>query len=172
MSKEIDDAFNWIILILTTISGFLIDLHDTAEVKKIVASGFIVPLLVLYAIWFMSYFIRAMDVRLALKTFGWFYATFISMMFVFFFMDVSYGLGPLLSGLSRRFTPLLPVLFIVFFAVPILFFRLFILQIYRLDYGDSGFLASAPRQVLLYLFATLIFTGLALPLLATAIKPL
>jgi hypothetical protein len=113
-----------------------------------------------------------MDVRLTLKAFGWFYATFISMMFVFFFMDVCYGLGPLLSGLARQFTPLILVLFIVFFTVPILFFRLFILPIYRLDYDDSGFLASAPKQVLLYLFAALTFMGLALPLFTTAIKPL
>jgi hypothetical protein len=172
MSKEIDDAFNWIILILTTMSGFLIDLPDTSEVKKIVASGFIIPLLALYAIWFMSYFIRSMDVRLALKIFGWFYATFISMLFVFFLMDVCYVLGPLLSGLSRQFTPLIPVLFTVFFAAPILFFRFFILLIYRLDHGDSGFLASPPKQVLLYLFAAFTFMGLALPLLTTAIKPL
>ena len=172
MSKEIDDAFNWIILILTTISGFLIDLPDTVEVKKLVASGFIVPLLALYAIWFMSYFIRSTNIKLALKTFGWFYATFISMLFVFFFMDVCYGMGPLISDLSRRFAPLILVLFIVFFAAPILFFRLFILPIYRLDYGDSGLLSSAPKQVLLYVFAALTFMGLALPLLTTAIKPL
>jgi len=90
-------------------------------VKKIVASGFIVPLLALYAIWFMSYFIRSMGVKLALKTFGWFYAPFISILLVFFFMDVSYGLDPLLSGLSRQFPPFIPVLFVVFFAVSILF---------------------------------------------------
>jgi hypothetical protein len=172
MSKEIDDAFNWIILILTTISGFLIDLPETAEAKKIVASGFILPLLALYVIWFMSYFIRSVDIKLALKTLGWFYATFISMLFVFFFMDVSYGMGPLLSGLSRQFIIIIPVLLVVFFAAPILFFRLFVLPIYRVDYGDSNFLASSLKQVLLYIFAVLTFLGLALPLLVTAVKPL
>jgi hypothetical protein len=59
----------------------------------------------------------------------------------------------------------------VFFAVTILFFRLFILPIYKLDYDDSGFFASAPKQVLLYLFAALTFMDLALPMLTTAIKP-
>jgi len=172
MSKEIDDAFNWIILILTTISGFLIGLPETAEAKKIVASGFIIPLLALYAIWFMGYFIRSVDARLALKTLGWFYATFVSMLFVFFFMDVSYGMGPLLSDLARQVVVIIPVLLIVFFAAPILFFRLFVLPIYRVDHGDSGFLASPLKQVLLYIFAALTFLGLAMPLLVAAVRPL
>lgn len=172
MSKEIDDAFNWIILILTTISGFLIDLPETAEAKKVVASGFIIPLLALYAIWFMGYFIRSVDARLALKTLGWFYATFVSMLFVFFFMDVSYGMGPLLSGVARQVAIIIPVLLIVFFAAPILFFRLFVLPIYRVDHEDSGFLASPLKQVLLYIFAAATFLSLAMPLLVAAVRPL
>jgi len=172
MSKEIDDAFNWIILILTTISGFLIDLPEATEVKKVVASGFIIPLLALYAIWFMGYFIRSVDAKLAVKTLGWFYATFVSMMFVFFFLDISYGMGPLLSGLARQVPVIIPVLMIVFFAAPILFFRLFVLPIYRLDHEDAGFLASPLKQVFLYIFAALTFLGLAMSLIIAAVRPL
>ena len=41
MGNEIDDAFNWLILIMSTINGLLISLPETIEAKKAVASGLI-----------------------------------------------------------------------------------------------------------------------------------
>jgi len=68
------------------------------------------------------------------------------MLFVFFFKDVSYGMGPQLSGLSRWFIIIIPAMLVVFLAAPLLFFRLFVLPIYREDCGDSGFLASTMKE--------------------------
>lgn len=42
MSEEIDDAFDWLILVISTISGILIGLPGTTEGKKIVA-GWLIP---------------------------------------------------------------------------------------------------------------------------------
>ncbi|MGQ9691799.1 MAG: hypothetical protein ACUVQY_11220 [Thermoproteota archaeon] len=54
MGDRIDDAFDWLILIIGTMNGALIGLPEGLEAKKAMAGGVILPFLVLVIVWLLS----------------------------------------------------------------------------------------------------------------------
>jgi len=47
MGDKIDDAFDWLVLIMSTMNGALIGLPESVEAKKVAAGAVILPFFVL-----------------------------------------------------------------------------------------------------------------------------
>jgi hypothetical protein len=79
----VDEAFNWLVLILSTLSGVLIGLPETMETKKIVALALIPPLLVLVVVWLFSHLTERITSPIILKTYAWFFSSFTFLVLIF-----------------------------------------------------------------------------------------
>jgi len=159
--EEIDEAFNWLILIMSTINGILIGLPETIEAKKAVAGWLIPPFFMLAIVWLLSHLIKRSYLKAILKTYAWFNALFILLLFSIVFSEVTYGFT--LQRVSQVF-PLLLIPWFVFWLVgPFIFFDLLIRPIYKETYKDSRLLTSRKRLVSLYILALATFLTLTLP---------
>ena len=76
MGDPIDDAFDWLLLIMSTINGILIGLPETIEAKKGVAGALMPPFFVLIVVWLLGHLIKRKHLKAVLKTYAWFYAFF------------------------------------------------------------------------------------------------
>lgn len=167
MSREVDEAFNWLVLILSTVSGVLVGLPETMEVKKAVALGLVPPLLVLVILWLFSHLTGRTSPKIILKSFAWFYASFMFLTFIFVF---AYVTSPLfISFFFRPYTPLVLVgiaMAVFFFVAPFVFYSVAIQPKYRKDHRDSKLLASRLRPALLYILALATYLPLMIYALA------
>lgn len=167
MSREVDEAFNWLVLILSTVSGVLVGLPETMEVKKAVALGLVPPLLVLVVLWLFSHLTGRTSPKIILKSFAWFYTSFMFLTFIFVF---AYVTSPLFISLFfRPYTPLVLVgiaLAVFFFVAPFVFYSVAIQPKYREDHRDSKLLASRLRPALLYILALATYLPLMIYALA------
>jgi len=168
VGNQIDDAFNWLVLILSTISGVLTGLPETMEVKKVVALGLIPPLLVLVVVWLFSHLTERTSLQIILKSFAWFYSSFMFLAFVFIFVYVtspafiSLLFGP--AGLAQTFRVVLYVMVVSYLVTPFLFYAVAIQPKYRQIHKDSRFLASRIQPALLYILAFVTYLVLFMPL--------
>jgi len=164
MGDKIDDAFDWLILIMSTMNGILIGLPETLETKKAMAGGVILPFFVLVMVWLLSHLIKREHLRAIFKTYAWFYALFMLEMFGTMFSDQIYGLMMILN--MKVFSPFPPsvFLFLAFlFVGPFMFFDQLIRPAYKEIYKDSRLLSSRKRLALLYIFAFATFVVQMLP---------
>jgi len=164
--EEIDEAFNWLILILSTVNGTLISLPETIEAKKAMAGFLIPPFFVLAVVWFLSYLMLRPNLRTILKTYAWFYAFFMILTFTIIFTEIAYELD--YARVFSASSILLVPWFVVWLVVPFAFFDLLIRPKYRKICKDSRLLNSRKLLMLLYILAFVTFQILNLPLLSGA----
>lgn len=145
--EEIDEAFNWLVLILGTIAAALIQsVHLfplknpplTPEIEIEFMRLLFVPLIVLVVSWLASHLIQNYRARAFLKPFSWIYALML------LWIDLVYFLGVIL-GQDIRSTPLSVL---GTFWIPSIVYLFTIPKRYRLLFPDSKFLRSNVGQVL------------------------
>lgn len=121
MDNKIDDAFNWLVLIMSTTNGALLSLVETIEMKRTVAGGLLPPFFVLILIWFLSYLIKRAHYKAILKTYAWFYASFMFLVLISIFADVFPAMWILKERIFFDFTPLIVLGLVSLFIAPFLF---------------------------------------------------
>jgi len=164
MGEKIDDAFDWLILIMSTMNGGLIGLPETLEAKKAMAGAVILPFFVLVMVWLLGHLIRRERLKAILKIYAWFYALFMLEMFGVLFFDQIYGFLLILH--VKVFTVFMPsvFLFLAFiFGGPFVFFDRLVRPTYKEIYKDSKLLSSRKLLALLYVFASVTFVVQILP---------
>lgn len=158
MGNQIDEAFSRLVLILSALSGVLISLPDTMEVKKTVALGLIPPLLALVVVWLFSHLTERTPLQVILKTYAWFFSSFMFLVLIFVFAYVTSPLFvALFFGGGALFPWVIWIMVVSFFVAPFLFYVIMIQPKYRRIYSDSKFLASRLQPVLLYILALATF---------------
>jgi len=143
--EEIDEAFNWLVLILGTLAAALIEsMHLfplpspplTPKIEIQFLKLLFVPLIVLVISWLSSHLIQNKEIKIVLKSFSWLYALFLLLIDLLFFLSVilsEYILGTLI-GVALLWVPSL-----VYLGV--------IRKRYKLIFPDSKFLNSNKIQV-------------------------
>jgi len=168
MGDPIDDAFDWLLLIMSTINGILIGLPETIEAKKGVAGALMPPFFVLIVVWLLGHLIKRKHLKAVLKTYAWFYAFFILLFLGEIFVDQTYGLIKFLHAhVFMVFPPSVILLLAFWFVGPFVFFERLVLPAYKEIYKDSRLLSTRRRLVSLYILALTTFTILTLPFLKT-----
>jgi len=106
--EEIDEAFNWLVLILGTLAATLLEsLHLyplpytplSPKIEIQFMKLLFVPLIVLVISWLSSHLIQNKEIRIVLKTFSWIYAL------ILLVIDLLFFLGIILSSDIRRSPP-------------------------------------------------------------------
>ncbi len=163
MGDDIDGAFDWLVLIISTVNGVLIGLPEGFEAKKAMA-GVLLPFFVLVMVWLLSHLVKREHLKVVLKTYAWFYALFMILLFGEIFVDQIYGLIRVLNVSLFVPYPPLAILFVAFMiSVPFVFFDLLVRPAYKEIYRDSRLLSSRKQLILLYAFAIATFVILFLP---------
>jgi len=144
--EEIDEAFNWLVLVLGTLSGALMaSMHLyplpspplTPKLEIQFVRLLFVPFIVLVISWLSSHLIQNKGIRIVLKSFSWIYALILLLIDLLFFLSVI-----LVSDI--RGTPL----GVALLWVPSLVYLVLIRKRYKLIFPDSKFLKSKKIQVL------------------------
>jgi len=89
MEKPIDEAFNWLVLILTTLSAILIEIPAASEIKQIVALEVFPPILVLVIAWLVSALTEKKELQVITKSYAWIYATLLFFSFSFVYVHAT-----------------------------------------------------------------------------------
>jgi len=143
---EIDEAFNWLVLILTMLAGSLIQypslyptfanrLHPEIPVIRVI----LFPLIALIVFWLGSHLIRNRGTKVVLRCSSWLYALSILTVDLLFLIGGVLGVHILENG----------ILWIGLASmVPISIYLRFIRKEYELIYPDSQFLKSNRKQAL------------------------
>ena len=152
--EEIDEAFNWLVLILCTIAAVLMQSVElfplkypplTPEIEIQFMRLLFVPLIILVVSWLSSHLIQSNKIRAVLKPFSWIYALML------LWIDLVYFLSVVL-GQDIRGTP---ASILGTFWIPSVVYLAAIPKRYRLMFPDSKFLKSNKIQIL---FCALIST--------------
>jgi len=144
--EEIDEAFNWLVLILTMLAGSLIQypslyptfanrLNPEIPVMRVI----LIPLIVLIIFWLGSHLIQNKVMKVFLKCSSWLYALSILTVDLLFLIGGILGVHILESGLL--WIGLASV-------VPISIYLNFVRKQYKLIYPDSQFLKNNRKQAL------------------------
>jgi len=166
MGDKIDDAFDWLILIMSTMNGVLIGLPENLEAKKATAGGVLLPFFVLVMVWLLGHLIKRENLKAILKVFSWFYALLMLWMFGEIFADQIYGIIRILHMKVFTVFPPITLLFMAFmFGGPFVFFDRLVRPAYKEIYKDSELLSSRKQLTLLYIFAFSTFVVQILPFL-------
>ena len=161
--EEIDEAFNWLVLVLGTLAATLVgSLHLyplpnpplTPKIEIQFMRLLFVPLIVLVISWLGSNLVQNKGIRVVLKSFSWFYALLLLSLDLLFFLSV-------VLATDVRSSPL--VVGIIW--VPTLVYVGLIRKPYKLIYPDSRFLNSNRLQAL---FCVLVTTITVLQVAASA----
>lgn len=152
--EEIDEAFNWLVLILGTLAATLVgSMHLfplpspplTPKIEIQFLRLLFVPFIVLIISWLSSHLIQNKEVRIVLKSFSWIYALLLLVIDLLFFLSV-------ILGKDIRASPLV----VGSFWIPSLVYLIVIRKRYKLIFPDSKFLKSNRKQVLFCVIITTI----------------
>lgn len=165
--EEIDEAFNWLVLILTALAGALLQypsLYPTFATMKrpeiYMMRTLLVPLAILIISWLSSHMIQNREIKIILKCFSWLYALIVLMTDLALFIGGIFNVH--IFGVFG--------VVILFVIMPIISFSIYMHTIrerYKLMFPDSKFLNSNKKQVLFCLiviaFAIVQVPALAVP---------
>lgn len=144
--EEIDEAFNWLVLILTMLAGSLIQypslypsfayrLDPEIPVMRVI----LIPLIVLIIFWLGSHLIQNRGIKVVLKCSSWLYSLSILTVDLLFLVGGILGEGVLSLGYGLPWIGLASV-------VPISIYLSLIRKQYQLLYPDSQFLKTNRKQ--------------------------
>ena len=98
--EEIDEAFNWLVLILGTLAATLVgSVHLyplkypplTPELEIQFYRLLFVPMIVLVISWLSSHFVQGKEIRVVLKSFSWVYALMLLWIDLLYFSSLILG---------------------------------------------------------------------------------
>ena len=153
--EEIDEAFNWLVLILGTIAATLVgSLHLfplpnpplTPKIEIQFLRLLFVPLIVLVISWLGSHLIQNKTLKVILKSFSWLYALLLLLIDLLFFLSVI--LGQDIRGS--------PPLVLGTLWMPSLVYLVAVRKRYILIFPDSRLLKSNIKQVLFCIIVTFV----------------
>jgi hypothetical protein len=153
--EEIDEAFNWLLLILGTLATTLIgSMHLfplpspplTPKIEIQFMRLLVVPLIILIICWLSSHLVQGKEIRSVLKTFSWIYALMLLWVDLLFFSSLILGTD------IRGSAPYV----VGTFWVPSIVYLVAIRKRYRLIFPDSKFLKSSMKQVLFCAVITMV----------------
>jgi len=162
--EEIDEAFNWLVLILGTIAAVLMQSVElfplkypplTPEIEIQFMRLLFVPLIILVVSWLSSHLVQSAKIRAVLKSFSWIYALMLLWIDLVYFLSVA--LGQDIRGA--------PASILGTFWIPSVVYLAAIPKRYRLMFPDSKFLKSNKIQIL---FCALVSTIAVLQAAASA----
>jgi hypothetical protein len=154
--EEIDEAFNWLVLILGTLATTLIgSMHLfpltipplTPSIEIQFLKLLFVPMVVLVISWLSSHLVQDKRVKIVLKAFSWIYALLLLLIDLAFFLSI-------ILAYNIPGTPLVVALL----WVPIAVYLLSIRKRYKLIYPDSKFLNSNKTQVVFCIIVAVVTT--------------
>lgn len=161
--EEIDEAFNWLVLILTMLAGSLIQypsLYPTfahrTDPEIPVMRVILLPLIVLIILWLGSHLVQNRGIKVVLKCSSWLYS--LSILTVDLFFLVGGILGVHILGYGPTWIGLVSV-------VPASIYLCLIRKQYQLIYSDSNFLRNNRKQAI-FCIIIIIFTIAFIPVLA------
>lgn len=151
--EEIDEAFNWLVLILGILAASLIEsMHLfplpspplTPKIEIQFMNLLFVPMIVLVISWLSSHLIQNKEIKIVLKSFSWIYALLLLLVDLLFFLSVIlvYDIRGTLLGVALIWVP---------GAVYLGSIR----KRYKLIFPDSKFLNSNRIQVFFCIIITL-----------------
>jgi len=163
--RVLEDAFRWLILIMSTMNGVLISIPETLVMKKATAGAVLLPFFELVIIWLVGNLIKGEQRKAILKTFAWFYALILFWLLGQIFSDQILGTMKTLNSIFVRY-PLLVFPFMAFmYGGPFLFFDQLLRPSYREVYKESTVLSSRRKLALLYILASVTIIVQILPFL-------
>jgi hypothetical protein len=147
--EEIDEAFNWLVLIIGTLTASLVQFphlypfsqpleHPEIPILKVL----LIPLVILIFSWLSSHIIQRQEARIILKCFSWEYALLILVIDLSFLLGVILGVHIFDSPLWLATAPPLGL------AVTSIIYITSIRKQYRRYFPTSKFLASNKLQAL------------------------
>lgn len=172
MPNQLDEAFNWLVIILSIIASALTNLKQISwiswgeipsNIDYLLLRQFIFPIVFLVFFWLWSFLAKKGELQIMLKFFSWTFASLILIVDLVMF-------GPL--PVIRSYFPVYPfveggppitvvgILLVCYSLVVIfpLFLSFFVIRPrMREIYKDSKFLNNTMKQVLLFLAAVLLF---------------
>jgi len=150
--EEIDEAFNWLILVLTTLASTLVQfpqlypsIFRPLEPEISFMKLLLTPLILLIISWLSSHIIQNKGIRIILKCFSWHYAMFV------LGIDIYYLLGAFLP--PDIYQSALPLPLII--GMPNLIYLGLIRNRYKIIFPDSKFLVGSKRQVVFCAISTI-----------------
>lgn len=171
MANQLDEAFNWLVLILITASGALSQFPEILyfvlpETQVGVAIWLvrilIFPVIVLVLIWLGGYLAKGIEKQTILKSFSWILAL-IMLFYLLIFMLLSFIFpgGPAEpSGPTQENLPLFMILVLSLISplfLSLLVFHQVVRPRMREIYPGSKFLASLSQEALIYIAAVLLY---------------
>lgn len=162
MASQLDEAFNWLVLILGIIAGVLSDFPQllvvhTQWIELAVVRLLVFPVIILVFLWLCGLLARNVAFQVVMKSFSWIFASIILMAD---FVLLILGIFPIYIPRGPGTTPLGMVIQGLILFSP-LYFSIFCLLVVRPRmreaYKDSKFLYSLPRQALTYIAAVLLY---------------
>lgn len=148
---EIDQAFNWLVLILGTITASMLQFPHlypvpiwSAQPEISVLKVLLTPMIVLVIFWLSSHLIQRQEAKIVLKCFAWIYAIWNLL------IDLVLIIGVYLIPLLGPFAGVaVGTIAMPFSLVPALVYAGPIRNQYQLMFPDSRFLNSKKLQALM-----------------------
>jgi len=162
MATYLDESFNWLVVLLGTISATLCQFpellplfREGIEGVTLVVRSLVFPLLVLVVLWLAGSLAREPGSQVVLKGLSWIYA------FIILASDIVlllFGTVPTLrSALGRGQLGILQTTLPLQLAIPIPLALFVIRPRMREVYKDSTFLYSLLKQAIVYLLAVTLY---------------
>lgn len=168
MATHLDESFNWLVVLLGTISATLCQFpellplfREGIEGVTLVVRTLVFPLLVLVLLWLAGSLARETSSQVALKALSWIYAFIIlaADIVMLLFGSVRFLRAILGRGQVGMLQTTLPLEILIPIPLSLFVIRPRMREVYK----NSKFLFSFPKQVLTY------FIAVALYLLATGV---
>lgn len=171
MANQLDEAFNWLVLILITASGALSQFPEILyfvlpETQVGVAIWLvrilIFPVIVLVLIWLGGYLAKGTEKQTVLKSFSWILALIVLFyLLIFMLLSFTFPGGPAEpSGPTQENLPLFMILVLSLisplFLSPLIFHQV-VRPRMREIYPSSKFLTSLSQEALIYIAAVLLY---------------
>jgi len=163
VANRLDEAFNWLVLILSTIAGALSQFPEfypltSPRVELALVRLLVFPVVILVFLWLWGLLARKSEFQVVIKSYSWIFASIILMADLILLLlgtviPRGYFGGPpsLLGNIMSAILITSPLYLSLLFCISV------VRPLMREIYKDSKFLYSLPKQALLFIAAVLLY---------------
>jgi len=162
MENRLDRAFNWLVAVLSIISGTLTSFPEVVPFFE--GGGFttifmirllVFPILILVILWLWGSLAREGEHEVTMKSLSWIFASIILAADILIFLTGT--VPPISEAFKQGQFGMLQVVLFLELVIPIPFCYLVIRPRFREVYEKSKFLYSLPKQILIYIVAVILY---------------